>query len=161
MIGNSLGYNGAQVADDLGACSSQAPDGDQCMRCLKVGLLRRHAFFLCLAGVGLLSSHVRSEAHADQSAPSSQPQSAPTETAAAAETVAATATETVFRAAVSRAYMNCLRDVDENAAEMIKNPKARDSEQQYMKKFCDGRRESCIANGNDAQCKLFVEDYAQ
>jgi hypothetical protein len=57
--------------------------------------------------------------------------------------------------------MNCLRDADENAAELIKNPRARDSEVQYMQKFCDGRRESCIAKGDDAQCKLFIEDYAQ
>ena len=85
----------------------------------------------------------------------------PAETAAAAATVAATATESAFRAAVSRAYMNCLRDVDESAAELIRNPKAKDSEERSMRKFCETRRESCIANGNDSQCQLFTEDYRE
>ncbi len=85
----------------------------------------------------------------------------PAATAVPAQTVAATATETAFRAAVSRAFMNCLRDVDESAAELKANPRARESEVQYLKKYCEGRRESCIVNGEDAQCKLFIEDYSQ
>ena len=128
------------------------------MRCLKLSLSKLFACAVLIAAYYLLPAECSSEAHADTS---SHPQVAPTETAVAAQTVAATATESAFMAAVSRAYMNCLRDVDENSAELIANPKARESEERHMRKFCDGRRESCIANGNDAQCKLFLEDYTQ
>ena len=131
------------------------------MRRVNMSLLKISVLLILLVRCNVPLITLSSQAFADQSTSSSQPQALATETAVAASTVAAIATESVFTAAVSRAYMNCLRDVDENSAELIANPKARDSEERYMRKFCDGRRESCIAHSDDAQCKLFLEDYAQ
>lgn len=113
--------------------------------------LARNAFHLAVATLFVVAVSARVSAEVV----------VPSDTAAPAQTVAATATETAFRAAVSRAFMNCLRDVDESEAELQSNPRAKESEVQYLKKYCESRRESCIVHGEDAQCKLFIEDYRQ
>jgi hypothetical protein len=83
------------------------------------------------------------------------------ETVAASKTVAAEATLDAFRSQVSKAYMNCLFEADYAAEGLSKNPQARDAEEKAHRTFCLTRKESCLRLGADADCKVFMEEFAE
>jgi hypothetical protein len=83
------------------------------------------------------------------------------ETVAASQTVVAEATVDAFRSQVSKAYMNCLFEADDVVEGLSNNPQARDAEEKAHRAFCLNRKESCHRLGNDADCKVFLEDFAE
>lgn len=83
------------------------------------------------------------------------------ETVAANQTVAAEATVDAFRSRVSKAYMNCLFEADDVAEGLSKNPQARDAEDKAHRTFCLTRKESCLRLGDDADCKVFIEEFTE
>jgi hypothetical protein len=83
------------------------------------------------------------------------------ETVAASQTVSAEATVDAFRSQVSKAYMNCLFEADDVVEGLSNNPQARDAEEKAHRTFCLNRKESCIRLGNDADCRVFLEDFTE
>jgi len=83
------------------------------------------------------------------------------ETNSATQTAAAEAAADAFRAQVGKAYMNCLFEGDDIVEELSKNPQARDAEEKAHRAFCLTRKESCLRLGNDADCRVFIEEFAQ
>lgn len=83
------------------------------------------------------------------------------ETVAARETVGAEATVDAFRSRVSKAYMNCLFEVDDVVEGLSNNPQARDAEEKAHRVFCQNRKESCLRLGDDADCRVFIEDFTE
>jgi|GEM_PF-6394631 len=83
------------------------------------------------------------------------------ETQAGVSTAAADVKEKIFRRDLNRAYMNCLLQIDEDLAALADNPKARTSEAQAKRDFCDKRKKDCLGTNHDElNCKIFLEDYS-
>lgn len=101
------------------------------------------------------------EALASDSKASAEATARASETRVAAQTAAAEATADAFRALVSKAYMNCLFEADDIVEGLSKNPQARDAEEKAHRAFCLTRKESCLRLGNDADCRVFIEEFAQ
>jgi hypothetical protein len=68
---------------------------------------------------------------------------------------------------ISKAYMNCLMDVDLMAGDLVANDKhrARLSETKTQLAFCENRKQECKMRPGSPDCKVFIEefvtDYAQ
>jgi len=44
---------------------------------------------------------------------------------------------------------------------LANNPQARGGEEKAHRAFCLTRKESCLSRGNDADCRVFVEDFTE
>jgi hypothetical protein len=113
-------------------------------------------FIMALGVCGIISTfNVPQEAGA-QSKPLVQAE----ETQAAVNTAAAEQKEKMFRTELNRAYMNCLLQIDEDLQALARNPKARSSELQAKRDFCENRKKDCLGTRHDdPNCKIFLEDY--
>ena len=100
-------------------------------------------------------------ARALNSRPAAEETAKAQETLAATQTVAAEATVDGFRSLVSKAYMNCLFEADDVVEGLAGNPSARQAEEKAHRSFCLTRKESCLSHGNDADCRVFIEDFTQ
>jgi hypothetical protein len=99
--------------------------------------------------------------YASDSKASAAATAAAQETVEASQTVVVEATVDAFRSRVSKAYMNCLFDADDAAEGLSRNPQARDAEDRAHRAFCLTRKESCLRLGEDADCKVFIEEFAE
>lgn len=60
---------------------------------------------------------------------------------------------------ISRAFMNCLMQIDQNSEQFSKNPKVIESEQKSAKFFCEQRKADCRQKIDSDDCEAFLEDY--
>jgi len=125
------------------------------MKCRVVALIASFLALFCRAGL------FPYEALATDSKALAQATAKASETLIATQTVAAEATADAFRALVSKAYMNCLFEGDDIVEGLSKNPQAREAEEKAHRAFCLTRKESCLRLSNDADCRVFIEEFAQ
>jgi hypothetical protein len=57
--------------------------------------------------------------------------------------------------------MNCLFDADSAAEGLVNNPQAQDAESKAHRAFCLTRKESCLRLGEDDDCRVFMEEFAE
>jgi hypothetical protein len=64
---------------------------------------------------------------------------------------------------LSRAYMNCLIEVDKTMAALSGNAdlKAVRIEAQSQRAFCDNRKRDCQAKRDSAECRTFISEFQQ
>ena len=62
---------------------------------------------------------------------------------------------------VSKAYMNCLLEADRALESFAGNFRARDHESKLHLKLCENRKRDCSLNRGGADCRAFVEEFAQ
>lgn len=125
--------------------------------------MRRGVFWLAVTFLALFCGEAVTprDALALDSKASVEATAKASETNIATQTVAAEAAADAFRAQVSKAYMNCLFEADDIVEGLSKNPQARDAEEKAHQAFCLTRKESCLRLGNDADCRVFIEEFAQ
>jgi hypothetical protein len=62
---------------------------------------------------------------------------------------------------ISKAYMNCLMDVDLMVGDLVANDKhrARLSETKTQLAFCENRKQECKMRPGSPDCKVFIEEF--
>jgi hypothetical protein len=62
---------------------------------------------------------------------------------------------------ISKAYMNCLMDVDMMVADMVEGNKnkARRAEREAQLSFCLNRKNDCKNKPNSPGCRVFIEEF--
>jgi hypothetical protein len=62
---------------------------------------------------------------------------------------------------ISKAYMNCLMDVDVMVGELAADKKQRASlaETETQLAFCENRKRECKMSPGSADCKVFIEEF--
>jgi hypothetical protein len=62
---------------------------------------------------------------------------------------------------ISKAYMNCLMDVDLMVADLVANDKAkaRSSETKAQLAFCENRKKDCKSAPKSPECRVFIEEF--
>lgn len=69
----------------------------------------------------------------------------------------------VTEADISRAYMNCLIEVDKTMAVLAghANLKAVRAESQSQRAFCENRKRDCLGHQNSSECRTFIAEFRQ
>jgi hypothetical protein len=62
---------------------------------------------------------------------------------------------------ISKAYMNCLMDLDLMVADLVANDKqqARSSEAKAQLAFCENRKRDCKSAPKSPECRVFIEEF--
>jgi hypothetical protein len=68
---------------------------------------------------------------------------------------------TITSEEISKAYMNCLIEVDKTMSNLaeVTNLKAVRVEVESQRTFCANRKRDCIINPESAECGIFVEEF--
>ena len=66
-----------------------------------------------------------------------------------------------IKEAISKAYMNCLIEVDRSMAELMRhaNAKAVRAESKSQRAFCENRKKECKETPDSAGCSTFLEEF--